>query len=753
MASRSEPDRRMVSISNPDFRLLHVARLEQEIKTLLNIANEPQKGSETSSTPSQGTEAAKWTIRILRFLGQFNRKDLLASESSRNERNRILVLRGRSRLARLTQGVHLYRLDRSEWFQRWVLPLWWPRVVQLVWSLCFVHLSVSLVLMYQHDRYKFRLHRVRWLNESHAEQFYLQGLETEQSLNEAIARSGHRLQVFWSADMHVSYSTQCFLLSFMILSTICRPLASFYYAYMRPLHFDHLVELLDHSRATRNCLEAIKQQARLFVKSSRTFTGALMEFSEKSIGCPMVAAAGDNANHQRRPLAAAIDDSLGGAGRAAAPFSIRKRRPDQAAGKPTAHKPFSSTQLSSGRPLVLCSQTLAERQLRLMLLGNHLMPMNHSAEWLESSRLLFLRATFMALVWYILTGAASHDVLLQMHNSPKPNDSTKNPTDTQSQQNEFWLWRRAKLSYLLLVELSLVLAITGLSTLFHSLNIVMSCVDQIRLARRLLALIRALVQLNTLRFSGHLKSALTQVRADRDANERVRRYSRPVSIADREKSSPSSATSKFEAGGQVERLADQLEPSAQLKDQMNNDLLLVVMHYRIFLARQLDLIQHLGVLALWIVALIFMLPLLGRCHQPYLMGQSTMRPLLGAYLLCMLLPGDLCLLFICYMHRRCLDLYLALNSIVAHATETASRPEGRNIYDRHQISMLRKELSHHEGVASRLATKFAGISMTYANFVRIHLYLGFLVLSLMSEDRSSEEELTVSIFSDPFKLF
>ena len=214
--------------------------------------------------------------------------------------------------------------------------------------------------------------------------------------------------------------------------------------------------------------------------------------------------------------------------------------------------------------------------------------------------------------------------------------------------------------------------------------------------------------------------------------------------------------------GSIELLHDQLsrEDNAKLdvnprrRLEANEQLLEVLLNYRIFL-RQLSQIRFLfDYIALVQLAIMYAPPLLGCIHSPY---SSTKGRFLmiswGVYCQWFTLPS---IYIVCRFSERCLGLYKSISSLLAHAIGLTAIGQGQlgRFYDQHTIWTLRQELSYPELAKERLAPCLLLVSFTYTNLIRFIFYYGILILSIGVEFDSSNDGSLFGIFkSDPLGVF
>lgn len=188
------------------------------------------------------------------------------------------------------------------------------------------------------------------------------------------------------------------------------------------------------------------------------------------------------------------------------------------------------------------------------------------------------------------------------------------------------------------------------------------------------------------------------------------------------------------------------------QEQMNIDLLYIIIHYKIFIAQLRPTKKSIGFVTLCSVGLMTIFPILARLHLPYISNQAAK---VLSIIVCLLMAflADFSLIPVCWMNSRCLSLYNSLSRLMAHLVELSNHPETGQLFDRHTIWLLRKELNHPERIASQFATSSMGMSFTYSRMLRIHFWIGLVVISLYIELRSTSGDIYLGDFlSDPLGI-
>ena len=190
-------------------------------------------------------------------------------------------------------------------------------------------------------------------------------------------------------------------------------------------------------------------------------------------------------------------------------------------------------------------------------------------------------------------------------------------------------------------------------------------------------------------------------------------------------------------------------------DIMNTNLIFVLMQYKIFVDQYMSLKRTLVVLSLSMTAFIMVVPLILRIHLVYLnVFYVENANMFSIYLsFSVLIASDCNMIPICHLYNRCLDLYRALSSLLAHIIATESDPNGRGLYNHHAVSILTKELGHPHRLIVQFRAGSLGLPCTYTTLVKTHFWWGLIVLSVLADKQFSSQGLVGAIFRDPFGAF
>lgn len=186
---------------------------------------------------------------------------------------------------------------------------------------------------------------------------------------------------------------------------------------------------------------------------------------------------------------------------------------------------------------------------------------------------------------------------------------------------------------------------------------------------------------------------------------------------------------------------------------MNSNLVLILLHYRIFIAQLKPILRSTGPLALLLLCTALCLPVMLRLHLPYLNFYAKIILLITS--ISAIFWVDICLLPICLWHERNLRLHRSLNKLLAHTVEVQSEMD--SLYYAYSTWVLRQELSRSDLLVKRFAVNF-GLDFTYPNLLRVHFWAGLVFLSTVTWTGGGQKDLVQflpgdSLLSDPLGYF
>lgn len=276
------------------------------------------------------------------------------------------------------------------------------------------------------------------------------------------------------------------------------------------------------------------------------------------------------------------------------------------------------------------------------------------------------------------------------------------------------------MDWVIIVELIFLLSIINCISIFYPTVVLVNCLDQTKYVNKLEAKIRRCIRLNHENFS-----RCQLLKSQKDSRKLL--IPNLVSV-------------------QVERSYE----------QMNTNLLMTFLHFRVFVAQFKYYKNSFGFVFGWALLLIFAFPLLGRLHLQYVDLELNLKfKLVVLFLSCTALScNNLCLIPACYTHSRCLKLYKALASLMAHVSYVIYEHEAERVYNRHTIWALRRELSYPKLLLAGFEPNSGGIKLTYESMLAIHFWFSIIVLSIVLNVQSLDaDKQGINIFHDPLGVY
>lgn len=160
---------------------------------------------------------------------------------------------------------------------------------------------------------------------------------------------------------------------------------------------------------------------------------------------------------------------------------------------------------------------------------------------------------------------------------------------------------------------------------------------------------------------------------------------------------------------------------------MNAGLLFVVLQFKLFAHQLRPLQPSLGFFTLSSIQLITFATTAGYLHARYMKDETLNLTIASIFLF--LLFGDSFLLTMCHLHSRSLVLYRSLFSLMARVVAIDGKMAD-GVYNKHTVSLLRKELSHSDFLVGQFASYTLGAPFTYTSLLKYHFWWGLLVVSI-----------------------
>lgn len=329
--------------------------------------------------------------------------------------------------------------------------------------------------------------------------------------------------------------------------------------------------------------------------------------------------------------------------------------------------------------------------IKQMALNGLFQPINHKPAWLERIYTLYLRVLYSVVIIAIL-----FVFVFLMYILPKMADAG----DIELKSND--------LIYLIEILFGIIAIICCL--VFYAALSLINIIDHLRTIRELEKKIKTCINQSNLIFRQNQYLALAN----------CCRHS-PVSS----QSTGSSLSKNY------------------YEQYLHISLLYIYIQHRIFVRQVRALNSCLVIITFGILQFLVLGPIVYFIHTPYIPVEIA-RLLLS----CAAVPTimcDLCLIPICYMYRRCTDLYKLRFSFIAHAVEIKRQlGDGYHVYDRHLIWLLGKELESPHQLIEQFAVKIFGMIINYANILKIHYWCALSCLfSLLSAGQQRTDSILI----------
>lgn len=383
-------------------------------------------------------------------------------------------------------------------------------------------------------------------------------------------------------------------------------------------------------------------------------------------------------------------------------------RPVPGPGKLSANTEASAAggQLGQERVLqMLTNEHRVYRCLTRMLTSGALKPYNRAQWWARKRSKL----TFVYHIFIFAYTACLFGTMLTMAYVLRPPEEPMSWADTS-----------------ILAGLIYSILLLGMSTNLCATYLFVSTVDQVIIVNKIQELILTCIERNKLEF-------LLLVRAKNSAaNENLRN------------------------GREAESLEADQDKCSMHVERMNANYLFVIIHYRIFVTQFVPFRRSVKGGAIYVTALVLLIPLLIKFHSPY--ANFFNYPLIKGFIAFLsttvLFPANGLFVPVSHLYARCLKLYRVLSSLIAHTVEIESHPMGKGIYDQHALSLLFKELRLADQFMNRFKARFLGLTGNYNTLVKVHFWWGLVILSILAENAGNGgQELLSALFSDPLGVF
>lgn len=603
-------------------------------------------------------------------------------------------------------------------------PLW-SKLVFTTYCFIVLHIAINLYYQYLHDYYSLRLRKFKSyvqhrhsadINHSHIT--YLKETLGFLQLGDNILMAKDTLKRIGCPHGQFEFGIEVIYIFFLGVSLLCYQGGHYIFNYWIPFDFYCLRLLVDPVGEQRSMFELVKRQVNSYLVSSRNHSSAMIHLMKQHFAQQQL--------RQRLIQAPIRSNSV--------------RRATLALEQAQELYQFNGVLNTIKRSN---EESRSSKQLREFFYSGRLFPINFSSDWIKSRARFYYWLNTLCIIYAVFLDLVL-DFLLFAFIDPD-------------------LKHMSRIDLVFLAELIILLTIDNVTTLFYITTQLFACIDQIRMCCMIERLVCNCIKNNTFMFevakrkisrnqqtkwqslypSGHLSG-----------DKQTRNL-----VAERRPSMINEKICRRKEENYDGKFIDLPTIDQSVQDKMNASLLLALMQYRIFIAQMKPLKRSFRVISITTVVIFFFLPIVGRLHTPYFDVSLDDNFRLSIVILCIIIvvPIDLCLVPLCVMHSRCLDVYKSLYRLLAHATQIQSDKFGSQVYDFHTISMLRKELDYPERSTTKFATKFAQMAFNFNTLVKLHFYYGLIVLSIIIESTTHRNATeiaspTLTIFNDPFRL-
>lgn len=569
----------------------------------------------------------------------------------------------------------------------------WPNVVAALHFMSTALLSTGLYYHYVHDQFVFHLRRFSQAQETGQYILmadYANSNVTREKLLRKVNETRPLVKAFGAPILEATYGSECAYLYALMLANLTYLNTWIYGRFVNSFNFYVVRLLLNRTEERRNFNRLICEQVNKYIQSSCNFTEAFIDRCIQLNGL----------------------------------------------------KRFRLEHLNTGSELrrLLLDYKTTIRSLKQMALEGSLQPINRTDVWIDWLTELFgfacLGLKSIPLTFYVVAFTL---VPVKYYN---------------------FKFQLEPMDLVAAGALTILWLLAALSSGFYVALTIINCLDQTNMIEHLGREIRSCIDDNAQAFRDHFIGAGGREAPEQEDRENQHIKTRKsvatidLKIKDNPKGKEEQQEEEEEDNGKADRLDK--EETKQVVSGMNNRLLFVFMHYKIFVAQLRPIKSSFGFFCMSSLFVIFLLPIIGRLHLPYM--STNIKVLVIAMGLATLVVGNLCIAPICHLHLRCLKLYKCLCCLLAHLVDVASNSaelsaNSPRIYDQHTIWMVRKELNHPDRMANQFATKSFGLSFVYPNLIRINFWFSLIMLSILTDVRSDQEEVIGSLTSDPLGIF
>lgn len=178
-----------------------------------------------------------------------------------------------------------------------------------------------------------------------------------------------------------------------------------------------------------------------------------------------------------------------------------------------------------------------------------------------------------------------------------------------------------------------------------------------------------------------------------------------------------------------------------VKTEMNTNLLIVIVHYQIFVIQARRLKACLKFIFVGTIIIMFTSPITVRIHMPYFDAENdkTIRLALAVASVGFIVPADLCLVPMCILRSKFLKLYKTIYIMLAHCARVQNELQ---LYEPRLISILLAELDRPQGIYNMYGSKYELVQYTYPTLLRLHFYFGLIITAIVCNHQQHNESQT-----------
>jgi len=208
--------------------------------------------------------------------------------------------------------------------------------------------------------------------------------------------------------------------------------------------------------------------------------------------------------------------------------------------------------------------------------------------------------------------------------------------------------------------------------------------------------------------------------------------------------------------------SEKFDSYSQIRDEINGNLMLVIIHFRIYKERFSLELKHTLRTFIFALSASLMIAILSRLNGPFMDRLEHNHYFPRGYMFMALMAIDVLLLPFCHLHRKSENLYKDLSQLLAHTQlldqlyaesfdtlleENDNTKSLGPMYDKGIISILHRELSDPNSFRRHFVVESCGLACTYGDVLKVHFWLGLASLSLLCGQDLGSDELLSRLFA------